>query len=89
MPIVREIQHHDVVSSGSFADRFPDKDPREWTKPALITLEGATEVYMVEVIAASHHYKQQLISCMFATCLLLCHGKEVRYSWNSPTYGLL
>jgi len=35
---VREMEHHDVVSSGIFADEFPDKRPREWTKQALITL---------------------------------------------------
>jgi len=46
---VREIEHHDVVSSGILADEFPDKHPREWTKQALITLEEATEAYIVEV----------------------------------------
>jgi len=51
---VREIEHHDVVSSGIFADEFPDKRPREWTKQALITLEEATEAYMVEVTAKFH-----------------------------------
>ena len=34
-------------------DKFPDKRPREWTKQALMTLEEATESYMVEVIAAA------------------------------------
>jgi len=52
---VCEIEHHDVVSSGIFADEFPDKSPREWTKLALITLEEATEAYMVEVTAKFHH----------------------------------
>jgi hypothetical protein len=33
---VRKIEHHDVVSSGIFADEFPDKHPQEWTKQALI-----------------------------------------------------
>jgi len=51
---VREIEHHDVVSSGIFADEFPDKRPHEWTKQALITLEEATEAYMVEVTAEFH-----------------------------------
>jgi len=51
---VREIEHHDIVSSGIFADEFPDKRPREWTKQALITLEEATEAYMVEVTAQFH-----------------------------------
>jgi hypothetical protein len=51
---VCEINHHDVVSSGIFADEFPDKRPREWTKQALITLEEATEAYMVEVTAEFH-----------------------------------
>ena len=46
---VREMEHHDVISSGIFADEFPDKHSREWTKQALITLEEATEAYMVEV----------------------------------------
>jgi len=51
---VCEIEHHDVVSSGIFADEFADKHPREWKKQALITLEEATEAYMVEVTAEFH-----------------------------------
>ena len=67
---VREIIHHDVVSYGIFADQFPEMHPREWKKQALITLEEATEVYMVEILATSHCLKQQLISCRCSTCLL-------------------
>ena len=52
--IAYKIEHHDIVSSGIFADEFPDKRPHEWTKQALITLEGATEAYMVEVTAEFH-----------------------------------
>jgi len=51
---VREIEHHEVISSGIFADEFRDKRPREWMKKALKTLEEATESYMVEVIPGSH-----------------------------------
>ena len=51
---VREMEHHDVVSSGILADEFPDKHPCEWTKEALIALKEAKEAYMVEVIAESH-----------------------------------
>jgi len=51
---VRKIEHHDVVSSGIFADEFPDKHPCVWTKQALITLEEAMEEYMVEVTAEFH-----------------------------------
>ena len=51
---VREIEHHDVVSSGIFGDEFPDKRPHEWTKQASITLEEATEAYTVEVTAEFH-----------------------------------
>ena len=80
-----EIDHHDVVSSGIIADKIPGKLPRAWTKQALITLEKATEAYMVEVFTKSHRYKQRLISSKFSTCLLLWQGKEVGYSWNSPT----
>jgi len=29
---VCEIEYHEVVSSGIFADEFPDKHPRGWTK---------------------------------------------------------
>jgi len=50
---VCEIEHHEVVRAGIFADEFCDKNPREWTKQALTTLEDATEAYMVEVIAES------------------------------------
>jgi hypothetical protein len=42
------------MSSGIFADEFPDKRHREWTKQALITLQKATEAYMVEVSAEYH-----------------------------------
>jgi hypothetical protein len=56
-PFVRtvyKIQHHNVVNCGMFTDEFPDKHPREWTKQVLITLEEATEAYMVEVTAKFH-----------------------------------
>jgi len=84
-----EIQHHDVVSSGIYADEFPEKHPWEWTKHALITVEEAMEAYMVEVLAASHFLKQQLISCQYSTCLIWWQGREVMYSWNSPTCAWL
>jgi len=83
--IVCEVEDHNVVSFGIFADEFCDKHSREWTKQALITLEEATEAYMVEVIAESHCLTQQLISCRYSTCLLRWQGKEVMYSWNSLT----
>jgi len=35
-------------------DGFGDKNPRGWTKPALTTLQDATEAYMVEVMAESN-----------------------------------
>jgi len=49
----REIEHHDVFSSGIFGDEFHDKGPRGWTKEPLNTLEEARVLYMVEVIAES------------------------------------
>jgi len=51
---VRKIEHRDVVRSGIFADEFSDKNLREWTNQALSTLQDATEMYMVEVIAESN-----------------------------------
>jgi hypothetical protein len=51
---VLEIEHHDVVSSGIFADEFPDKHSHEWTKQDVITLEEAREGYMVEVTSEFH-----------------------------------
>jgi hypothetical protein len=51
---VREIEHHDVVSSGIFADEFPDKRPRKWKKQTVFTLEETPEAYMVEVTAEYH-----------------------------------
>jgi hypothetical protein len=41
---VRDIEYHDVASSGIVADKFHDKCPREWTKPVHKTLEEATGV---------------------------------------------
>jgi hypothetical protein len=51
---VREIEHYDVISSGSFAEELHDTRLREWPKQALKTLEMATELYMVEVLPGSH-----------------------------------
>jgi len=85
VPKARNIEHHDVVSSWLFADEFPDKHPSMSTKQASLTLEEAMEGYMVQVIAESLRYKQQLIPCRFSTCPLLWQGQEVGYSWNSPT----
>lgn len=48
---VREIEHHDVVNSGVFANEFADKRPREWTRSSLKALEEATEEYMIEVMS--------------------------------------
>jgi len=50
---VREVKLHEVASSGIFADIFPGKHPREWPKQPVITLEEATEAYMVEVTTES------------------------------------
>jgi len=44
---VRDIEHHDVVSSGTFADECSDKNPQMWTKQASTTLVDATEAYML------------------------------------------
>jgi hypothetical protein len=68
---VHKIKHLAVVSARIFPGKFHDKHPQEWTKQALITLEEAAEAYMVVVLADSHCYKHQLISCRFSTCLLL------------------
>jgi len=48
------MEHHYVVSSVILADEFTDKHPWEWTKQALISLEEATEEYIVEVTAEFH-----------------------------------
>jgi hypothetical protein len=48
------MEHHVVVSSGSLTAELPDKHPREWKKHVLITLQDATEAYMVEVTADFH-----------------------------------
>jgi len=74
---VHEMEPHDEVSSGNFADEFVEKHPREWMKQAIIALEEATEAYMVKVIAASHCLKQQLISCRLSSCLLRWQGREI------------
>jgi len=51
---VLEIQQLHLVSSMMFMDELRDKHPREWTTQAIMTLEEATEGYMVNVIAESH-----------------------------------
>ena len=61
-------------------DELPDKRPWEWTEQALKTFEEATESYMVRVIAKSHFWMQQLMSCRFSTCQLLWQDREVGYS---------
>jgi len=82
---VRETEQHDIFCSEILADGFLDKHPWEWTKQTSITLELAMEVYLVQVIAASHSLKQQLSSCGYSTSMLPWQGKEVVYSWYSPT----
>jgi len=82
---VREIKYQDDLSPATFPDKFSERHPREWTKQAIFTLGEATEAYMVEVLAASHCLKHQLISCWNSTCLLWWQGREVVYIWNSPT----
>ena len=62
---VRDIEHHDVVRCAILADELPDKRPRQWIKQAVITLQEATEVYMVEVTAEFHCNKHRLMSCRF------------------------
>jgi hypothetical protein len=52
---VLEIEHRDVISCGIFVDTLRSKRPWEWTNRALISLEEATEAYIVEVIAKSHY----------------------------------
>jgi len=69
-----------VVHSGIVTDKTHDKHPREWTKQALKTLDETMESYIVEIIAKSHIYKQQLISYRFSICQLLWLDREVRYS---------
>jgi hypothetical protein len=46
---VREIEHHEVVNSGRYADMFEDKSGRQWTNTALKDLEMAAETYMIKV----------------------------------------
>jgi len=79
------IEHHDVFRSGIFMDEFPDTDTNKRTKQASITLEEATEAYIVDGIAESRCHKQQLISCRFPTSVQVWQGKEVGYSRSSPT----
>jgi hypothetical protein len=51
---VRQIEHHDVVSSGIVIDQSRDTRPREWIKQALQSVEEAMESYMFQVIPGSH-----------------------------------
>jgi len=50
-----------------------------------ITSEAASDGYTVQVLPEFDCEKLQLISFRFSTGLLQWHGKEVGYSWNSPT----
>ena len=50
---VQQIERQDVVSSGIFPHEFSDKNPEQWTKQTLTTLEDAMQAYMVEVLAES------------------------------------
>jgi len=54
-PTASEFKHQNWICSGNFADEFRAKRPREETKLALVTLEEATEAYIVKVIAQSHY----------------------------------
>jgi len=48
------IKHRDVIGFKSLANDIHDTHRCDWTKQASMTLEEATEAYMVEVIAESH-----------------------------------
>jgi len=82
---VHDVEGHNFLNHGVVTDELHDIHPREWTNQTLITVEEATEVYMVGVLANCHCWKRQLICCRFWTWLLVWKGKEVVYSWNSPT----
>jgi hypothetical protein len=77
---VRQIEHHHIVSSTIIGHCFSDKHAQLWSKQVAITLVEATEEDMVEVVPAFHCSRQQPISLLFSTCLLLWHGKEVQDS---------
>jgi len=51
---VRETDYHEYVSARIFIDEFQGKHLQARTKEDINTLEEATEVYVVEVIAESH-----------------------------------
>ena len=50
---VREIEQHDLISSGDFVGEFRDRGRQERTEHAVMSRAEATESYMVEVIAES------------------------------------
>jgi hypothetical protein len=52
------IKQYDDVSFRIFADIFDGKYPWAWATRAIITLENATEAYMVKVVAKSQCWKQ-------------------------------
>jgi len=43
---VRDIKHHDVVTSRILVDQVCDKTPGEWKKEALITSDEAMEAHI-------------------------------------------
>jgi len=80
VPNVHNIERHDVVSSGISADEFRDKCPQEWTKQTFEIFGKSTESYTIEVIAAYHFKKQELMSCRLLTGQLVWRGRVVEYS---------
>ena len=89
---IREIEHHNVVSSGIFSEKDGDKCLREWTEHAIKTLEEGTELYMVEVTAESHSRDSNIVLVGFHH--VSCDGKTRRSgkSWtvrhaSCPEFG--
>lgn len=91
---VCDLEHDNDVSCWSFEESFCDKCHTECTKEAVLTLLDTTAVVRVELIAASHHLKRQLMACRHwpvcnhgkrrstRTAITVRHATGFQYSQN-------
>jgi hypothetical protein len=85
---VQEIEHHEVVNSGQFADEFEDKSNRIWTKTAIKDLESATESYMVKVglrpssLSLLTIYRCLMLQLRCASRLAVSSSSNLTFDWR-------
>jgi hypothetical protein len=59
---VCEIEHHDIVCSGVFANEFSDKLLQVKTGGAFNAWKEATEEYMIDIVTVTHPLLSNIVT---------------------------